>query len=371
MTPINGRAAVLADYNEPFVTREFPVPTAEPGGIVVKIDVATVCGSDVHVWLGHLKDSTPITPPLILGHEMVGVVESLGEGAEFDSLGGRIEIGDRIVWAHTPCGQCHECTIERQPQLCSHRYIAYLNDCSKPPYFTGSFAEYGYVVPRAGRLRVPDGVESNWAAAGSCSLRTVVKGAEVAGSIDFADSIVIQGAGPLGLFATALLSTHNPRQLIVVGGPDERLALSREWGATHTVSINEYPTAAGRIERVREITGGGADIAFEYAGAPGAVAEGIELVRRNGRYIVMGTLGGAPQSVDVAKIANRGIRVTGSMSGEIGNYQTALEFLDRFSGRFDWNRMFGASYGLDDLAEAMDAMVSMREIKPVIVPSQR
>jgi threonine dehydrogenase-like Zn-dependent dehydrogenase len=364
-----GRAAVLEDYNQPFTVQTYSVPEPEPGALVVSIDVATVCGSDVHVWLGHLAGSMSITPPLILGHEMVGLIEAIGEGANVDSLGAKLQVGDRIVWAHTSCGHCYECTISHRPQLCANRYVGYLNDCSKPPHFTGSFAEYSYVVPGAGRIRVPDGVESTWASAGSCALRTVIKASKVAGRIDFTDTVVIQGAGPLGLFATALLSRSSPQQLIVVGGPQDRLDLAREWGATDTVSVEQFRTPGERVARVRQLTGGhGVNVAFEFAGVNGAVAEGVDMLRRDGRYVVMGTISGGEQKIDVAKITTRGLHVMGSMSGEIGDYAEAMHFLETFQGTFDWNRMIGERFGLDDVAEAMDAMRRLEQIKPVIDP---
>jgi L-iditol 2-dehydrogenase len=364
-----GRAAVLEEYGEAFELREYPRPVAAPGGLVVDIDVATVCGSDVHAWLGHLAGVLPVTPPLILGHEMAGIVTEIGAGADVDSVGQPLAVGDRVVWAHAPCGHCHECTVEHEPTLCATRYIGYLNDCSVAPHFTGTFADVGIVRPDAGRIRIPDGVESAWASAGSCALRTVVRALAVGGAVDWTDTIVVQGAGPLGLFATALLSLHQPRHLVVVGGPADRLELAREWGATATVEVDPAGDPAERIEEVRSITGRGASIAYELAGAPGVVTEGVQMMARNGRYVVMGTLGGRPQPVHVATVATRGLRIRGSMSGDIGDYHTAMGVLDRYQDRFDWGRMLGNEYGLDAIAEAMASMQRMDEIKPIVRPA--
>ncbi|ORX15629.1 hypothetical protein AWC31_24075 [Mycolicibacterium wolinskyi] len=366
-TPM-GRAAVMQDYKADFEIREYPRPRAVPGGLVVEIDVATVCGSDVHVWQGNL--SLPVEPPLILGHEMAGRIVEVGDGADVDSVGQRLQVGDRVVWAHVPCGRCHECTVLREPVLCASRYIAYLTSCAETPHFTGTFAEYAIVRPAAGRVRIPDGVDSAWASAGSCALRTVVKALDLAGRIDCADTVVVQGAGPLGLFATAMLSLHEPRKLVVVGGPEDRLALAREWGATDTVLVDPAADPAARVAEVRSITGRGASIAFELAGAPGVMTEGVQMMARGGRYVMLGTLGGPPQSVDVSTIVTRGISVIGSMSGEIGDYHTAMQFLDRYQDRFDWSRMLGNEYRLDELAQAMAAMKRMDEIKPIIRPGR-
>ncbi len=362
------RAAVLTEYGAPFTVETFPRPDPEPGALVVDIDAATVCGSDVHVWLGHMAERLPISPPLILGHEMAGTVTAVGDGAEVDSLGTPVRPGDRVVWAHAACGRCYQCTVEREPTQCTARYIGYLNDCGKPPHFTGTFAEAGYVVPRAGRLVIPDEVDSAWAAAGSCALRTVVRALDVAGPVSPSDRVVVQGAGPLGLFATALLSLRSPEKLVVVGAPADRLTLAAEWGATDTVSLDEHSDPADRLAAVRELTGGGPSLAFELAGAPGAVAEGVDMLAPGGRYVVMGTLGGGRQSVDAARIVLKGLRIRGSMSGDIGDYNIALRILGRFSDRFAWGRMLGRRYGLAELDQAMNAMRRMEQIKPVVIP---
>lgn len=368
-----GRAAVMEAFGEPLQVREYPLPEPAPGAILTRIDVATVCGSDIHIWDGDLADGyTDFPLPLILGHEMVGTVTALGAGVDRDSVGEPLAVGDRIVWPNEPCLQCYICTVERRVTLCQNRRVIALLDCSVPPHFVGAFAEYGYVAPAAGRVRVPDEVESEWASAGSCALRTVVNTVAAAGRIDFLDSVVIQGAGPLGLFTTAIVSTHSPRHLIVVGAPDDRLELAREWGATDTISIEQHPDPKERAELIRGITGkGGASVAIEVSGAQGAASEGIELLRPYGRYVITGTVGGRPQPIDVAQVVIRGLRVTGSMSGDTDAYYKAMQFLSRHRDRFDWSRMLGRRYGLHEATQALESMRAMGDIKPVIDPSIR
>jgi L-iditol 2-dehydrogenase len=270
MSEKSGRAAALTEYNADFEIQDVPVPDPEPGGLVVEIEVSTVCGSDVHAWEGLLAGVLPVQLPLILGHEMVGRIVAIGHGAEVDSVGAPLSIGDRVVWAHPPCRHCYECTITQEPTLCPNRRIGLLEDCSVPPHFTGTFAEYGYIRAESGRVKVPDALESRWASAASCALRTVVDAIEKAGRFDYVDSVVVQGAGPGGLVATAIFATHSPRHLIVVGDPEDRLELAREWGATHTVSVSEHPDAAARREAILSITGArGPSVMLEASGARG------------------------------------------------------------------------------------------------------
>lgn len=362
-------AAVVREYRQPVEIVEYPIPEPEPGALVVAVDVATMCGSDVHGWNGAYEGVLPVELPLILGHEVVGRVTAIGPGAEWDSMGTPVAIGDRVVWTHEPCGRCHACTIDKQPTLCPHRKLGMMTSSEEFPHFNGTFAQYSYVWPRAGRLVVPEDVSSPWASAASCALRTVVNAVERAGRIDYLDTVLIQGAGPLGLFATALAATHSPRTIVVVGGPEERLAVARAYGADHTISIEEYPDPTDRQALLRELTDGrGASVGFEVSGAPGVVTEGIEMIAPNGTYILVGSVSGAPQPVPAHRIVNRGLTVRGSFGGDIDSYYKALEFLRAHRDRFDWDLVLGREYALDQLTDAFEAMQGYRDLKPVIRP---
>ena len=365
----SGHASVLHAYGEPLQSAEYPVPEPEAGALVVAMDVATVCASDVHAWRGAYEGVISTALPVILGHEGVGRIVAIGDGAEYDSMGARLTAGDRIVWTPEPCMRCWVCNIDQDPAACPNKSIGMFTSSEVHPHFHGTFAEYSYVRPRSGRLRVPDEVQSGWASAASCAARTVINAVAKAGRIDYMDSVVIQGAGPLGLFTTALVSLQHPRRIIVVGAPDARLAIAEQWGATETISIGEYSSAEARIGAVRSATDGrGASLVFEVAGVPGVVTEGIEMVARHGRYVLVGSAGGALQPIPAHRIVNQDLTVIGSFSGNVDAYYRALEFVRRHRDRFDWNLVLGASYTLDRVTEALEAMAAHEDIKPMIVP---
>lgn len=366
--PKTGLAAVLAEYNEPLTVQELPIPEPEPGALVVRVAAATVCGSDVHIWEGKLEGVLPIERPLVLGHEIVGEVYSIGAGAELDSLGRRLKIGDRVVWAHEPCLHCHVCTVLHEPMLCPNRRVGQLEACMRPPHFTGGFAEYSYVWPKSGRVVVPDEVETEWASAASCALRTVVNAFERAGRIDYMTSVIIQGAGPLGLFATTLAKAHSPRQIIVIGAPADRLDIARAWGADVTIDIQEHRDPGERLAIIHELCGDGAEVVFELSGGPTAFAEGLDMVARAGRLVVVGTVGGSPQPVAAHKITIRGLSIVGSNGGDIDSYYKALEFMREMRHEHDWNLMLGERYGLAQVTTALERQRSLAEIKPIIDP---
>ncbi len=116
--PKTSRAACVVAFQKPLELREVPIPdSTEPGAILVKTEVASICGSDVHLWQGELGVASHLELPVILGHEMMGRVVRLGPGVPHDPAGQPLAEGDRIVWTHASCGECYMCTVALQVSL--------------------------------------------------------------------------------------------------------------------------------------------------------------------------------------------------------------------------------------------------------------
>lgn len=360
----------------PLEVIDVPVPDdLEPHGLLVEIDVATMCGSDVHIWKAEVEEGVAVgapTLPAILGHEMVGrIIEFSDESSRVDSLGVPLELGDRIVWTHGTCGKCFYCNVAREPSLCANRHLYMWAGCADYPYLTGGFAEYGYVFPDAGRIRVPDGVTDEAASASSCALRTVLQGFQRLGAIEAWETVVIQGAGPLGLFATAVADHVGAGQVVVVGGPAERLEVAAHWGATTTIDIDSVPDPEDRQDQVFELTNGlGADIVMEFSGGKTAFSEGLEMVRRDGRYLIVGQVLAEYVPVRTALITMKQARIIGSWSGSTGQYWRALQFVARTSHKYDYGLMTSTQYGLDEVNLAFERMSSYADIKPALYPGR-
>jgi threonine dehydrogenase-like Zn-dependent dehydrogenase len=218
-------------------------------------------------------------------------------------------------------------------------------------------------------VRVPDLVRDEWAAAASCALRSAIGVVEAAGTILPTDTVVVQGAGPLGLFATALASLQSPRRLIVVGAPQERLELAAAWGATDTIDIADHRSADARLERLRELTGGVlADVVMEVAGVPSAFVETLQMAGPGGRCVVAGIVDPTRVEIPVSLITLRGLSLRGSFGGHTSSYWKALEFMRLHHERFDFDRLISGSFTLDDATTALHRMQAQQEIKPVLTP---
>lgn len=363
--PKSCRAAVFSGYGAPMAIEEVQVPSElEDHAILVRTSVATVCGSDVHEWEGSLPRVSEF--PTILGHEMIGTIVRIGRGAERDSVGRQLEIGDRITWSPGQCGSCYYCVVAKQPSICLNHRPFMVNSCRKYPYLTGGFAEYGYIYPTSGRLKIPIGISDEVASASSCAMRTVIHMFEQVGVLSETDTVVVQGAGPVGLFAVAKALAAGPAQVFVVGGPAARIAVAAEWGAI-PLSLDTMPDPAERLDAIMSATNGlGADVVIEASGAPAAFSEGIALVRPSGRYVIVGQLHQQQLKFNPSVIVTKQLTIVGTRSASINHYYRALEFIRLNAERFRWEAMLSNRYPLEQVNDAIQSMLNWAEIKPVI-----
>ncbi|WP_020673333.1 zinc-binding dehydrogenase [Amycolatopsis nigrescens] len=362
--PKTTRAAVLREYGKPLSMEELPLPAElAPGSALVRLDRTTLCGTDAHLWRGGMPF---VQLPIVLGHEMAGRVVALGAGADTDALGRPVATGTRLVWSEATCGRCHGCTVLREPVLCADRGYGFRQRADRSPFVTGGLAEYCYLPPGAGRLVIPDDLPDTWAAAAGCAGKTVVRAFDRAGGVPRGAVVVVQGAGPLGLFGTALARASGAGLVITIGGPSHRLALASRWGADVVISVDEVPEPGERVARVAALTGTrGADLVFDFAGGPTANYEGVLMCAQRGRYVVVGLAGADALAMPADVVMGRELQVLGSLNGDVSDLARSLRFLADGRDRFDWDAMFGAPVGL---AGATAAFEDLTAIKAVIAP---
>ena len=359
------QAAVIPGLHEAAEVREVNIPDLADGAVLARVDAATLCGTDVHHWIGGLRASAE-PHAYIPGHETAAIVEEV-RGERRDVMGDPLSPGDRIIANYPKCGHCYFCTVTNQPQLCPNGYGYGHYDVSKYPYLLGGCAEYHYYPPNCEIVKVPDEVPSPLAASAACALRTVVHGYERLGGLEPHETVLVQGAGPLGLYAAALARDRGAGKVLVIGAPAARLKVAIAWGVDDTLDLNEHPEAADRRQWVMERTRGmGADVVLQCATGM-ANAESIDLIRRGGRFIAIG-VGGGNISIPGAVITHKGLQVSGVIGAMGRHFWKALQFLATRSDRFPFERLLTGTYTLDQVTDALKAMEEFREVKPVILP---
>jgi L-iditol 2-dehydrogenase len=360
--PKKSKAAVLVEYGKPFEIREYPIPDVEPNGILVKVEMAGICGTDVHQWRGELGKRAPL--PLVPGHETVGRIIELGKGRLKDSAGQPLGNGDRIMWSHVSCGNCYACNILKQPSLCENRFGYGYNNS-----LTGSFAEYEYVIPNAQVVKIPAELSNEEVVGVCCAFRTVVGAFERLVGIGTQTSVVVQGSGPVGLYAVLLSNLSGAGKTIDIGAPTLRLNLAQKWGADYVINIEEMSDPAKRSEKVREITDGrGADIVVEASGVPIAFNEGLDMLSRGGRYLVIGQTSPKDILMSPATIVWKNCEIIGQCGADISHYYKALQIVKNNRQKYPFADLITNKYKLEKINEAFSSMQAGTDIKPAIIP---
>jgi L-iditol 2-dehydrogenase len=229
-----------------------------------------------------------------------------------------------------------------------------------------------YLEPGVVIARLPAAVSFEAYIGGGCGLLTAVHIIDRA-RLTLGDSVVIQGAGAVGLSVAALARRAGAGPVVVIGGPPDRLALAQDMGADHVIDLDRT-TNADRLERVLALTAGaGADIVVEAAGSARAIEEGVLLARNGGAYVIAGHYTNVGDSTINAHehINRKHLDLRGCWGSEVGHFLRALRALERHGGEVPWHRIGAATYGLTGLNDALAAAEAFRLPKALVDPWKR
>jgi L-iditol 2-dehydrogenase len=288
--------------------REVGDPQPGPGEVVVGVYASGICGSDVHGFTGTTGRRQP---PLVMGHEVAGTVEAVGEGVTGFLRGDRVVL--RSILA---CGSCSTCRAGR-PNICLHRR-------SLGIHLPGGYAE-AVCVPAAMAEPLPDGLD--WELAAMIEPLSVAMHAVNLTPFELMDSVVIIGAGTLGLLSVLTARLRGAGTLIVVDVNPRRLAIAEELGAA--IALNATETDVQAV--VRDATGGhGAGAVVEAVGLEATAAQSISLARAGGHVTWIGNL--QPRvELGMQEVVTRELTIQGAY-GSNEEFPLAAAALERFGG---------------------------------------
>ena len=365
-----GIVAAFTGPRRPFSFHEFPVPEPEPGAILVKITLANVCGSDLHIWRGDYDVSRGQSEPfcLSIGHEMTGRVAKLGDGASRDSSGNSLQVGDRIVFQYfLPCGRCRSCLRDTTPRCPDG--LKYRIPPTEYPHFNAAYGQYYYLRQQQAVFKVPDNVSDDLAGPANCALSQMIEGLELA-EVGIGDRLVIQGAGGLGLNAVAVAKERGASTIIVIDGIDSRLELAQEFGADATINLQEFATGDDRIRRVKELTDGdGADVVVDLVGNAAVIPEGLEMLTSGGTYLEIGNINQS-QRVEIhpGALVHGGKRILGLMWYRPESLQKALQMLSTRADRYPFHKVLSHRYPLKAVDDAFHDQESGKVQRAALLP---
>ncbi len=344
------KAAVLVSPGN-LELQNVPDPHASPGELILKVGANTLCGTDGRILRG--EKTAGIDFGVILGHEIAGYVTEVGEGVHGYSEGDLVAVNPTV-----PCLRCYYCKAGFD-HLCDHaKLFGYA--------ISGGLAEYiripAEAIVRGGIYKVAASVTPVEAAL-SEPLGCVLNGASNYKPSP-GDTVVITGAGPIGMLHTQVARLHGATNIVVSDLSESRLEKVASLGATHTVN----PKETDLKEFVFDLTGGiGADVAVLCIGAHALVNDALGVVRKRGRVNAFaGFPKGGISEIDPNIIHYRELFVSGGSNCRRETQEKALQLIA--SGQIDVKSLHTDTYVLDDVVEAIEYAASGRGIKVAVVP---
>ncbi|WP_053650768.1 zinc-binding dehydrogenase [Streptomyces sp. XY431] len=347
------RLARWDGVQRPFALLESSTPrTPGPGELLVRIDLATICGSDLHT----VEGRRPSPVPSLLGHEQVGTVVGVGAGGVRCVDGLPAEEGMRVVWSvAASCGVCERCTGDLPNKCLDLRKYGH-EPWSPDAPLNGGFATHCVVLPGTAVVAVPTEVPDAVAGPASCATATVAAALDAAGPLA-GRRVLITGAGMLGLTAVAMAATAGARVTAV--DPDrQRRTQALRFGAS---------TALDSAEEA-----GPADIALDFSGHPAAVQRCLDSLAVGGRAVLVGSVSPGPAvALDPERLVRGLHTVTGVHNYRPKHLDAAVRFLAAHHRDFPFAELVAAPHPLDRIADAVEAARTGAAPRQALAPNPR
>ena len=343
---------------------DYDLPEVEPGAMLTVVTRTNVCGSEVHMWRGEFGKRGAMP-----GHEMVGRVHTLGKGVTTDTAGQPLKEGDRIAPVYyRVCGLCPNCRDGNAAACTGLSIRAKRLIPTESPHFHTPWATHYYIHPGQHVYKVPDNVPDHAASSANCALSQVFFSLDRV-HLQYDETLVVQGAGGLGLHAMAVAKARGAR-VIAIDGVDLRLQRAKAFGADEVIDMRTYASVKDRTVRVRELTNGlGPDVVLEVAGVPAAFEEALQLVRSGGRIAELGNISmGLTATIAPALITFKSISVVGVATYNPHYLNKALQFLSEHIDTYPYHEMADAEFPLKNAAEAMDKSDRKEITRAALVP---
>ncbi|HZK04440.1 MAG TPA: NAD(P)-dependent alcohol dehydrogenase [Actinomycetaceae bacterium] len=363
-------ALVVEEIDAPFRQEQLELEAPGPGEVLVRVVATGICHTDLNTQSGDM----PLPLPGVLGHEGSGVVEEIGEGVA------NVEVGDHVIMGWPFCGECRNCVRGE------HRYCARLGEALvgghrlKGPkagesayrradgsaisgHFFGqsSFASYSLAMASA-LVRVDDDVDLELLGPLACGITTGAGAIFNTAKPEPGESVVIFGAGAVGLAAVMAAVNTPATRIIAIDLHDSRLELAKEFGATHTINSRGIDAVA----EVIRICGGPADYVLDCTGAIPVIEQAVEAVGMLGTYILVG---GAPAEARFSLDHLRtlwGRKIVGTLGGSSTSEQLIPALIELYrQGRFPFDRLV-KYYEFGEIDAAIADSTSGETIKAVL-----
>lgn len=372
------KAAVLREIgaerpyatSKPIQIEEVELDPPGPGELLVRIAGGGLCHSDLSL----INGSRPRALPVLLGHEGSGEVVEVGSGVS------DFKPGEPVVFQFAAsCGRCIRC-LEGRPQICETHAIARAKgelmgggsrlrdaDGNTIAHHSGvsCFAEYA-VVDRGSAVKVDTDIALDQAAIFGCAVMTGVGAVLNTARIRPGETVAVIGLGGVGLNGLMAAKLASAGTIVAIDISDDKLGLARQLGADHTVNAQD----ADHVSQVKDLTRGGVDYAFEFAGEIKALETAYDVVRPGGDVVIAGLAPAKSEfAFNPANLVGEEKAIRGSYMGGCVPVRDIPRFIDLYrQGRLPVDRLISDTIGLNDINEGFDKLSDGVTIRQILVP---
>lgn len=358
MNQIISKLAVLRESKAPFEHRDRALPLPRDGELIVEVDMCTICGSDLH----SIEGRRPLAGPTVLGHEIIGHVVAIADNGVVDVTGTDLQIGDRITWSlHACCGKCFWCTHQLSPKC--EQLMKYGHEPFSEEYpCTGGFASHCQIRAGTAIVRLPHSMPDRVACPANCATATVSAAFRRVGDCH-GSTVLIFGAGMLGLTASAMARENGAAAVVMVDPDTRRAKLAENFGATFATA--DPGSAERQLATVTESRG--ADIAFDFSGHPQAVLACIQSLRIGGQAVLVGSVFPSKSVlVSPEMIVRRWLSISGVHNYTAEDLVTAVEFLHRVASKYPFETLVSPVFDLSDIDQAVRCATTGETVRVAI-----
>ena len=370
--PKTARVAMLTGPKK-IEVQEIPIPQLGDDDILVKVEGAGICGTDVHEWKGDPFGLIPV----ILGHEGTGEVVYTGKNVKCDTAGKPLKVGDKIVTSVLSCGDCYACRmVPGRTNLCDNQGVFGLigdkRGSAEGNRVNGWFADYmvikggfGVTYFQVNELNLKQRMILELA----CVCVHALERSQKTGLLNFGSKVLVQGCGPVGLVMITVLRAAGINHIVAVDGNEDRLKVAQKMGAKTTICFRrpDEDTLDKRVAKIKAVANNvGVDFAFQCTGAPVAAADIFSYIRRGGGLCEMGFfVNNGEYSINPhLAMCNKEIDIVGSWDYSAEDYPKTVAFLKQAAEmNIPIEELITHTFPLDKMNEAMETNVAQAGIK--------
>jgi threonine 3-dehydrogenase len=342
------KAVIKASPGLGFDIQQVPIPSIKPDEVLVRVKVASICGSDVHIYKWNEWAAGRVKPPIIVGHEVFGEIVERGEMVENQEVGDLVSLESHVV-----CNNCFYCRTGHG-NLCTNTSIIGVDR-------DGGFTEF-ISIPAQNAWKIPDGL--SWEVASL--LENFGNAVHVAFAFSLGGKrVLVTGCGPVGIMTITVARAIGAQSIYATDISKYRLQLARNMGADLALHANEDDV----VEQIMEATyGEGIDVLLEMSGAPPAIEQGFSLLRPGGEVAILGLTG--KNEIKFAwdkNIIFKSANVVGILGRRLWDTWYQMTRLLE-SGSVDLTPIVTHKYKLDEYDKAIETMASGNSGKIVFYP---